>query len=124
MQAMDRTTADQTPPRRGILETVKGYAASVLGTTRSRVDDFSAEVQHRTLRILWMIIWTVVGVTSLFFAVCFAMLTVIFGFHLPPKYAFGIPALVFLVVGAVSLMMFAGTKRSRRHHPDKDRGSR
>jgi len=50
----------------------------------------------------------------------FGMLTVIFGFHLPPIYAFGIPCLVFLVVGLVSAAMFLKTKRSRRKHEPGD----
>jgi hypothetical protein len=87
---------------------------NVLGATRNRVEDFSADVQHRTLRILRLVIWTVVGATSLWLAVCFAMLTVIFGFDLPPKYAFGIPALVFLLVGLFSLVMFQRAKQSKR----------
>jgi hypothetical protein len=43
-----------------------------------------------------------------------ACLTVIFGFHLPPKYAFGVPALSFLLLSLISLGMFQKTKRSRR----------
>jgi uncharacterized membrane protein YqjE len=112
------TTADDMPRRRGLLETIKGLIVNVMGTTRNRVEDFSAEVQHRALRILSLAIWTVVGATSLWLALCFAMLTVIFGFGLPPKYAFGIPALVFLVVGLASLVMFKRAKQSRREESD------
>ncbi len=111
-------TADETPRRRGILETVKGLVVNMLGATRTRVEDFSAEVQHRALKILSLVIWTVVGAISLWLALCFAMLTVIFGFDLQPKYAFGIPAVVFLVVGLLSLVMFKRAKQSKREASD------
>lgn len=115
---MNHTTADETPRRRGILETLKGLVGTMLGATRTRVEDISAEVQHRALKILSLAIWTVVGATSLWLALCFAMLTVIFGFHLPPKYAFGIPAAVFLAVGLLSVVMFKRAKQSRREESD------
>ena len=115
---MDHTNAEEAPRRRGVLETVKGFVANLLGATRERVEDLSAEVQHRALKILWLIIWSLVGVVSLWFAVCFAMLTVIFGFDLPPKYAFGIPALVFLALALVSFVMFKRAKGSKREASD------
>jgi uncharacterized membrane protein YqjE len=111
---MDQPTRDDAPRRKGVIETIKGFIADVVGATRTRVDDFSAEVQHRAVRLLWMLIWTLVAATSLWLAVCFAMLTVIFGFGLPPKYAFGIPALVFLVVGLTAVWMFRRAKFSKR----------
>ena len=118
MQTMDHTDAEEAPRRRGILETVKGFVANVLGATRDRVEDISAEVQHRALKILWLTIWSLVGAVSLWLAVCFAMLTVIFGFNLPPKYAFGIPALVFFAVSLVSFVMFKRAKQSKREESD------
>lgn len=117
---MDETTADDMPRRRGILENLKGFVANVLGATRDRVEDISAEVQHRALKILFLLIWSVVGAVSLWLALCFAVLTIIFGFGLPPKYAFGIPALVFAAVGLVSFVMFKRAKRSRREESDYD----
>jgi Putative Actinobacterial Holin-X, holin superfamily III len=111
---MDPTSPPEPPRRKGIIEAIKGYVVNALGATRSRVDDFSAEVEYRAFRILWLIVWALVGITSASIAVTFAMLTVIFGLHLPAKYAFGIPALLFAVVSLVALVMFQKTKRSRR----------
>jgi hypothetical protein len=108
------STPPGSPPKRSIASQIKDYIAGAVGATRSRVDDFSAEVEHRAFRLLWMIVWGVVGTLSLGLAVAFAMLTVIFGFGLPPKYAFGIPALVFLLVGMAAAVMFQRAKSSRR----------
>jgi uncharacterized membrane protein YqjE len=118
---MDQPAANEMPRRRGILETIKRFVTGVVGATAEKVEEVSAEVQHRTLRIMWMIVWTLVAATSIWLAVCFAMLTVIFGFGLPPRYAFGIPALVFLAVGAVAVLMFQKAKGSRRRrHTEPD----
>ena len=105
---------EEAPRRKGIVDTIKSYAASMLGATRTKVDDFSAEVEYRTFRIMWMAVWGLVGVTSLWLFLMLACLTVIFGFHLPPRYAFGVPALSFLLMSLVSFGMFEKTKRSRR----------
>jgi len=118
MQVMDHTTADDMPGRRGILGAVKGFVVNVLGATRDRVEDFSAEVQHRALRILWLIIWSVVGAVSLWLGLCLATLAIIFGFDLPPKYAFGIPALIFFAVGLLSFVMFQRTRQTKREDSD------
>lgn len=113
---MDTPLEENAPRRRGILDAAKGFVVNVLGATRSKVEDISAEVEYRTFRILWLTVWALVGVTSVWLAVMFAMLTVIFGFHLPPKYAFGIPSLVFLLVGLIAAGMFLKTKHSHRKH--------
>jgi uncharacterized membrane-anchored protein len=60
-----------------------------------------------------MLIWGAIAIVCLSFGVVLAVLTMIFGFHLPPKYAFGIPALVFLVVGAIAALMFRVKKASK-----------
>lgn len=109
-----QTPPADTPDRRSFVGLIKDYVANLIGTTRTRVEDFSAEVEHRTLRLLWMLIWTAVSVVCLSLALTFAMLTVIFGFDLQPKYAFGIPALVFLVVGSIGAVMFLRARHSRR----------
>lgn len=115
MLSMDHTNTDEEAPRRrGILETAKGFVAGVLGATQEKVEQVSAEVQHRTIKILFMIIWMVVAAMSLWLGVCFAMLTVIFGFGFSPKYAFGIPAVTFLLVGGVAALMFLKSKNSKR----------
>jgi uncharacterized membrane protein YqjE len=111
---MDTPLEGEAPRKRSILDTVKTYAATMLGATRTRVDDISAEVEYRTLRLVWMLVWGVVGLTSLWLFLMLACLTVIFGFHLPPKYAFGVPALTFLLMSLVSFFMLQKTKRSRR----------
>jgi hypothetical protein len=41
------------------------------------------------------------------------VLIIIFGLHLPPLYAFGIPAAVFLLVGLIGVGMFKKAKRSK-----------
>jgi len=111
---MDTPLEGETPRRKGILDTVKTYAATIMGATRSKVDDISAEVEYRTFRILWMAVWGLAAITSLWFALLMGVLTIIFGFHLPPKYAFGFPALSFFLLSLVSFGMFQKTKRSRR----------
>jgi len=111
---MDAPLEGEAPRRKGIFDAVKGYAAAALGATRTKVDDFSAEVEYRTFRIIWLAVWGLVGIASLWFFLMLACLTVIFGFHLPPKYAFGVPALSFLLLSLISLGMFQKTKRSRR----------
>jgi uncharacterized membrane protein YuzA (DUF378 family) len=111
---MDTPLEGEAPRRKSILDTAKSYVVTVLGATRSKVDDFSAEVEYRTFRIIWMAVWGLIGITSFWIAILLGALTVIFGFHLPPKYAFGIPSLFFLIVGLGALAMFQKTKRSRR----------
>ena len=111
---MDPSSASETPRRKGIVESAKSWIANALGATRSKVDDISAEVEYRTLRLVWMAVWGLVGIASLWLFLMLACLTVIFGFHLPPKYAFGVPALSFLLLTLVSFGMFQKTKRSRR----------
>jgi hypothetical protein len=111
---MNTPLDDEAPRRKGILDSIKGYATSALGATRSKVDDISAEVEYRTLRLVWMLVWGLVGITSLWFALMLGVLTVIFGFHIPPKYAFGVPCLTFFLLSLVSLLMFQRTKHSRR----------
>ncbi len=64
-------------------------------------------------RLLGMLIWGAIAFTCLSLGLVFAVLTIIFGFHLPPKYAFGIPALVFLGVGVVGAIMFRVKKASK-----------
>lgn len=117
------TPNEETTRRRaGILDSIKGFIGNALGTTRDRVEDLSAEVQHRALKVAFLIIWSVVGVVSLWLALCFAVLTIIFGFGLPPKWAFGIPALLFAAAGLFSLLMFQRAKTSKRAKPDPRRG--
>ena len=117
---MDNFTADEEMPRRrgGIFENIKGFVINALGATRDRVEDISAEVQHRTLKILFLVIWAVVGAVSLWLALCFAVLTIIFGFGFSPKLAFGIPTLVFVAVGLISFVMFKRAKGSKRENSD------
>lgn len=121
---MDTPIQEGTPRRKGMLETAKGYVANMLGATRAKVDDFSAEVEFRTFRMLWLTVWAIVGITSLWFGLLLGVLTIIFGFHLPPKYAFGIPSLTFFVVSLVALFMFQKTKRSQRKHARDERVER
>ncbi|HEX6792165.1 MAG TPA: phage holin family protein [Candidatus Krumholzibacteria bacterium] len=124
---MDNFTADEEMPRRrgGIIENIKGFVANALGATRDRVEDISAEVQHRTLKILFLVIWSVAGAVSLWLALCFGVLTIIFGFGLPPKWAFGIPALVFAAAALLSFVMFKRAKSSKRESSDyQDRNER
>lgn len=121
---MDTPLEGEAPRRRGILETAKGYVTNVLGATRAKVDDFSAEVEYRAFRMLWLTVWAIVGITSLWFALLLGVLTIIFGFHLPPKYAFGIPSLTFFIVSLVALLMFQKTKRSKRKQARDERVER
>jgi hypothetical protein len=111
---MNESFADASPQRRGVIGQIKDYLVNVLGATRDRMETFTAEVEHRVFRLIWMIVWALAGVVCLGLALVFAMLTVIFGLDLPPLYAFGIPMLVFLLVGAVALVMFKKTKSSKR----------
>ena len=97
----------------GIFGAIKDRAADALGATRTRVDLFQADVEHRLFRMLAMLIWGAIAFTCLSLGLVFAVLTIIFGFHLSPKYAFGIPALVFLVVGVVGAIMFRVKKASK-----------
>lgn len=120
MHFMDHPTDDEMPRRHGIADRIKGLLIGLLGATRDKVEEVSAEVQHRAFRLLWMIVWSLVGAVSLWLALCFAMLTVIFGFDLPPRYAFGIPALVFVLVGGVSVLMFLKAKSAKRNDQDPD----
>jgi len=103
----------ESQARPGVIDRIKTYAAGVIGTTRARIDTFSADVEARILRVVSMLIWTAVAFVCLSLGLTFAMLTVIFGFNLPPLYALGIPALVFLAVGLLGLGMFMKAKRSR-----------
>ena len=79
----------------------------------SRVDLFQADVEHRLFRLLAMLIWGAIAFTCLSLGLVFAVLTIIFGFDFSPKYAFGIPALLFLGVGLVGAIMFRVKKASK-----------
>jgi uncharacterized membrane protein YqjE len=102
----------------GILGSIKMRVADAIGATRQRVDLFQADVEHRLFRILGMLIWGAIAIVSLSFGVALAVLTMIFGFHLSPKYAFGIPAIMFLVIGTVAAIMFRVRKASK-YRPEK-----
>ena len=104
--------------RVGLLGSIKARVAEAIGATRSRVDLFQADVEHRLFRILAMLIWGAIAIVSLSFGVVLAVLTMIFGFHLSPKYAFGVPALLFLAVGAIAAIMFR-VKKASKFHPEK-----
>jgi hypothetical protein len=108
--------------RGGVISTVKNKIAEALGSTRSRVDLFQADVEHRLFRLAAMIVWSIVAFVCLSLGVMFAMLTVIFGFDLPPKYALGIPAAVFLSVGAIAVLMFRVKKASKFNRDKHARG--
>ncbi len=106
--------ADPGAKRPGFFDTIKSYFAGVIGTTRARVDDFSAEVEHRIFRIVAMVLWSLVAFASLSLGLGFAVLTVIFGFDLPPRYAFGIPAGIFLLMGLVAVVMLRRARSAKR----------
>ena len=110
---MSTGTNQNVPPSGGIIDRIKGYVAKTIGTTRTRVDAFSADVEHRALRLVAMIMWTLVAFACLSLGLLFAVLTIMFGFDLPPKYVFGIPAILFLAVGFVGVLMFKQKKRSK-----------
>jgi uncharacterized membrane protein YqjE len=114
--------ADRASGIKGLVGAMKDRLADSLGATRARVDLFQADVEHRLFRLLAMLIWGAIAFTCLSLGLVFAVLTIIFGFHLPPKYVFGIPALLFIVVGVVGAIMFRVKKASK---PDRDkRGKR
>jgi Putative Actinobacterial Holin-X, holin superfamily III len=102
--------------RGGILGSIKNSLAEAIGATRTRVDHFQADVEHRLFRTLALLLWSVVAFVCLSLGVTFAVLTIIFGFGLPPKYAFGIPALLLLAVGAFAVVMLRLKKRSKPKH--------
>lgn len=102
---MDTTPKEPAPKRPGFIDTIKSYFANAIGTTRARVDDFSAEVEHRIFRVVSMVLWSLVAFASLTLGLIFAVLLVIFGLDLPPRYALGIPAGIFLVMGLVAVVM-------------------
>ena len=60
-----------------------------------------------------MLIWGAIAFTCLSIGLVFLVLTIIFGFDLPPKYVLGIPALLFLAVGVVGAIMFRIKKASK-----------
>lgn len=119
---MTQETHETGSGRGGLFDRVKTFVADTIGATRTRVDNFSAEVEHRMFRMLAMVIWTAVAFACLSLGLTFAMLTVIFGFNLPPKYAFGVPAIVFLAVGLFAVLMFQRKKRSRPAAPGRHSG--
>jgi uncharacterized membrane protein YqjE len=108
---MSTESSDQS--RGGILASLKNSLAEALGATRTRVDHFQADVEHRLFRMLAMLLWPLVAFVCLSLGLTFAVLTIIFGFGLPPKYAFGIPALLLLAIGAFAVVMFRLKKRSK-----------
>lgn len=105
---------DPGAKRPGFLDTIKNYFAGVIGTTRARVDDFSQEVEHRVFRVVSMVLWSLVAFASITLGLMFGVLTVIFGFDLPPRYALGIPAAIFLVMGLVAVFMLQRSRGARR----------
>ena len=113
MMGMSIGDSQISPPGGGIVDRIKGYVAKAIGTTRTRVDAFSADVEHRVLRLVGMIIWTLVAFICLSLGLLFAVLTIMFGFDLPPKYVFGIPAIIFFATGLLGLVMFKRKKGSK-----------
>jgi len=103
---------------KGVVGAMKDRLAEALGATRARVDLFQADVEHRLFRLLAVLIWGAIAFTCLSLGLVFAVLTIIFGFHLSPKYAFGIPALLFLGVGVIGAIMFR-VKKASKYHRDK-----
>ncbi len=110
--------------RVGIISSIKSRLADAIGESRARVDLFHADVEHRLFRLLAMLLWSLIAFTCLSLGLSLAMLTIIFGFGLPLKYALGIPALVFLAVGVIGAIMFRIKKASKfdrekhaRHSP-------
>lgn len=91
--------------RPGIFERLKSQAANILGTSRTRIDTFSADIEQRIFHFFMMLILRLVALVCLSIGFFLAMLTVVFGFDLPPRYALGIPAAVFLLVGTVAVVM-------------------
>ena len=106
-------TTEPRFPRTGFVASIKNYVADAVGATRTRVDHFTADVEHRLFRLLAMLMWGAVAFVCLSLGLFLAMLTIVFGFDLPPKYALGIPALVFLGVGAIAAIMFRFKKASK-----------
>ena len=107
------TNRDEATSRLGLVAQLKAKLADAIGTTRSRVDLFQADVEHRLFRLLAMLIWGAIAFTCLSIGLVFLVLTIIFGFDLPPKYVFGIPALLFMAVGVVGAIMFRVKKASK-----------
>jgi uncharacterized membrane protein YqjE len=91
--------------RPGIFERLKSQAANILGTSRTRIDTFSADIEQRIFHFFMMLILRLVALVCLSLGFFLAMLTVVFGFDLPPRYALGIPAAVFLLVGVVAVIV-------------------
>ena len=107
------THRDDATSRLGLVAQLKAKLADAIGTTRSRVDLFQADVEHRLFRMVAIIIWTVIAFFCLTTGFILAMAAIIFGFDLPPKYAFGIPALVLLIMGLFALVMLRVKKGSK-----------
>jgi len=106
------TETNQPGARPGLLDRLKAQAANVIGTSRTRIDNFSSEIENRIFHFLAMLLLRLVLFVCLSLGLLFAMLMVIFGFHLSPRYAFGIPAAVFLLVGLVAFVMLKVKKHS------------
>lgn len=105
---------------RSVLDAAKNWAASAIGTSRTRLDVFTSDVEDRIFRFIARIVWTAIAFVSLSFGILLAMLTVVFGFDLPPRYALGIPALAFLVLGLVAVVMKERKKRPARRSGRSD----
>jgi uncharacterized membrane protein YqjE len=103
----------ESSERGGIFGSIKNRFAEAIGATRTRVDLFQADVEQRLFRLLAMLLWSLVAFVCLSLGLTFAVLTIIFGFDLPPKYVFGIPALLFLAVGVFAAVMFRVKKESK-----------
>ncbi|MDH4038174.1 MAG: phage holin family protein [Candidatus Krumholzibacteria bacterium] len=107
-------TLDNEPrARTGIFDKLKSQAAEVIGTSRNRIDTFSADVESRIFHFLTMLILRLVAFVCVALGLFFAMLTVIFGFDLPPRYALGIPAATFLLVGVTAVILVRVKKRKK-----------
>lgn len=115
-------TLDNEPrARTGVFEKLKSQAAEVIGTSRNRIDTFSADVEYRIFRFLTLLLLRLVAFVCVSLGLVFAMLTVIFGFDLPPRYALGIPAATFLLVGVVAVIM---VRRKKHQKPPSRRNPR
>ena len=106
---------------RAVAEAAKSWAANTIGTSRTRLDVFTSDVEDRIFRFIARMVWTVIAFVSLTIGFFLAMLTVVFGFDLHPKYALGIPAAAFLLVGLVAVIKKNHARRPRPRDPGSRR---
>jgi uncharacterized membrane protein YqjE len=71
---------DDVAPGRGVLNSIRGLADSLLATAHDRLELFTVELHEEKFRVIQLFIWISAAIFSAMLAICFASLTIVYLF--------------------------------------------